>query len=93
MLCGNGGSSADRDHIVGELMKSFVLKSEIPLDDRLRLKNFFDDWEYLSIHLQKGIPTVSLPSQTAINTAFINDVAADMVYAQGVYGLGTEKDV
>ena len=36
MVAGNGGSAADADHIVGELMKGFVKKR--PLNDTYRAK-------------------------------------------------------
>lgn len=92
LACGNGGSCADCDHIVGELMKGFLLKrnqSEI-------LKKLaacgFDDAEYMTANLQGALPAISLPNQTALITAFANDVAADMIYAQLVFGYAGEYD-
>lgn len=84
LVCGNGGSASDSEHIVGELMKGFISKR--PLTD-----------ERLSKELRKGLqgalPAISLPSQSAILSAYINDVAPEMMYAQLVYGYATEKDL
>lgn len=94
MICGNGGSASDSEHIVGELMKGFLLKRPVSDNHREILKNNFPtDGDYLADHLQGSLPAISLVSQTSISTAFINDVAPDMVYAQQVYGYAKEGDV
>lgn len=94
MICGNGGSAADSEHIVGELMKGFILKREIPFKDKERIKAIFpEDADYLASNLQGALPAISLISQTSLSTAFINDIASDMVYAQQVYGYAHEDDV
>ena len=93
LICGNGGSAADSEHIVGELMKGF--KSRRPLSEEQRrrlLEAFPDDGAYLADHLQGALPAFSLVSQSALLTAFANDVAPDMVYAQQVYGYGKPGD-
>ncbi len=84
LVCGNGGSAADSEHIVGELMKGFMLKREVD-DERIP--------EHLRKNLQGALPAISLPSQSAILSAFINDVEPDMMYAQLVYGYGRENDL
>lgn len=84
LVCGNGGSCADSDHIVGELMKSFLLKREVT-DERID--------EGLRRNLHGALPAISLTSQTAILSAFINDVDPSMMYAQMVYGYGQENDL
>lgn len=84
LVCGNGGSAADCEHIVGELMKGFILKREIN-DERIP--------EELGKNLQQALPAISLPSQSAILSAFINDVEPDMMYAQLTYGYGEENDL
>lgn len=84
LVCGNGGSAADSEHIVGELMKGFMLKREVK-DKRIPGE--------IRSKLQGALPAISLPSQSAILSAFINDVDPDMVYAQLVYGYATEKDL
>ncbi len=88
LCCGNGGSAADSDHFVGELMKGFLKKR--PLSDEE--KNLFDD-EYISANLQKGLPAISLCAHSALMTAFENDVAPSLVFAQQVYAYAKENDV
>jgi D-sedoheptulose 7-phosphate isomerase len=84
LVCGNGGSAADSEHIVGELMKAFIKKREVN-DKRLPQK-----FQGL---LQYGLPAISLPSQSAILSAYINDVSPEMMFAQLVYGYGKENDL
>ena len=93
LVCGNGGSASDSEHIVGELMKGFVLKREIDEDKRTILNDMFEDGEYLANHLQGALPAISLVSHPALAYAFINDVAPDMVFAQQVFGYGKSGDV
>lgn len=94
LVCGNGGSSADSDHIVGELMKGFMSKRPLPQQRRDELSAAFpEDGAYLADHLQGALPAISLTSSTALISAYANDVAADMVYAQQVYGYGRREDV
>ena len=94
LVCGNGGSCADSDHIVGELMKGFL--SLRPLSDEkkkmMRRKNPRLSDEMLS-KLQRAVPAISLPSLTALNTAFANDVDPALVYAQELMGLGKPGDI
>ena len=84
LVCGNGGSAADSEHIVGELLKGFMSKRPVT-DERIP--------EALRAELQGSLPAISLPSQCAILTAYCNDVSPEMVYAQLVYGYGKEGDV
>ncbi len=94
LLCGNGGSCADCDHIVGELMKGFMSLRPITDDECESIRALFpDDAAYFKEMLQRGIPAVSLPSLTAVGSAFVNDVCADMVYAQLMFALGRESDL
>lgn len=94
LLCGNGGSASDCEHIVGELMKGFMKKRQIDGGFQNQLK---EEWpsngEYLAQNLQGALPAVSLTSNGALMTAYSNDVAADMVFAQQVYGYGKSVDV
>ena len=93
LTCGNGGSASDAEHIVGELMKGYLLKR--PISDEMRAKLASaspQDGEYLADHLQGGLPAISLVSQTSLLSAIANDTAADMVYAQQVYTYGREGD-
>ena len=94
LVCGNGGSCADSDHIVGELMKGFLLRR--PMSEQM--KNRFtdtlgEDANELIDKLQCGIPAISLPAQSAVLSAYANDVDGDLVYAQLVFGYATEKDM
>lgn len=84
LVCGNGGSAADSEHIVDELMKGFLSHRQVS-DDRIP--------KSLSKYLQGALPAISLPSQCAILSAFINDVEPDMMYAQLVYGYAREGDL
>ena len=84
LLCGNGGSSADCDHIVGELMKGFKLKRRVT-DERIP--------EDVRNKLQGALPAISLSSQSAALTAFINDEDHSMVYAQMIYGYAAKGDL
>ena len=84
LVCGNGGSSADAAHITGELMKSFMHRK--PLNNEVfdRINKEFD--EKITNKLQLGIPCIDLTSQTALITAFSNDVDPDFIFAQQVVG-------
>ncbi len=94
LVCGNGGSCADSEHIVGELMKSFVLKREIPESDKKKLDDLLgEESEGFKNCLQRGIPAFSLSSQTGVMTAYNNDVNADMVYAQLLYASAKKEDL
>ncbi len=94
MTCGNGGSAADADHIVGELMKGFKLKRPLtPEQKQLIGVAFPEDETFLTSHLQQAIPAISLVSQSALATAFINDVHPEMAFAQQVWGYGKPGDV
>jgi D-sedoheptulose 7-phosphate isomerase len=94
LLCGNGGSASDCEHIVGELMKGFMSRRPITSEMQGKLNIFGDDeGGYLGRHLQGALPAISLVSHTSLMTAFSNDVAADMVFAQQVFGYGSTGDV
>ena len=93
LVCGNGGSAADAEHIVGELMKGFMKKR--PLDGALqrRIEEMFpEDGEYISRNLQGALPAISLVNSVALGTAFANDQAPDLSMAQQVLGLGGKGD-
>lgn len=94
LLCGNGGSAADCEHITGELMKGFTQKRPLPIAIcRQILDACPNNGNYLIDHLQGALPTISLVSQTSLSTAIANDVAAEMIFAQQVYGYGRRGDV
>ncbi|OQA47559.1 MAG: Phosphoheptose isomerase [Chloroflexi bacterium ADurb.Bin325] len=94
LICGNGGSASDSEHIVGELMKGFLMRRPTPDALRAQLQAVSaEEGAYLADHLQGALPAISLVSHTALITAFANDVAADMIFAQQVYGYGRPGDV
>lgn len=94
LICGNGGSAADADHIVGELMKSFSIRRSITSDVKEFMKeNYGKTGIYMSEKLEGALPAISLSCQSALNTAFANDVDADLIYAQQVMGYGNKGDV
>jgi D-sedoheptulose 7-phosphate isomerase len=91
-VCGNGGSSSDSEHIVGELLKSFKKKRSIKENIYQKLYSFGESGAYLGEQLEGALPAYSLNSQTGIMTAFANDKSWDAVFAQQLYGLGEETD-
>ena len=93
LLCGNGGSAADCDHIAGELMKSFLLPRPISTAPREALCREGAEGAALAEALQGGLPCVALTGHTALNFAVANDVRADTVFAQQVVALGRPGDV
>lgn len=93
LICGNGGSAADSDHIVAELMKGFQLPRGVPRQVRQRLVQAFpDEGGRLADRLQGALPAISLVSHGALLSAFGNDVAPEMAFAQQVYGYGAKAD-
>jgi D-sedoheptulose 7-phosphate isomerase len=93
LICGNGGSAADCEHIVGELMKGFLSRRPVPPELAARLEEMFPgEADSLAGRLQGALPAISLASQTSLLTAFANDVSADMIFAQQVYGYGRPGD-
>lgn len=94
LIAGNGGSSADADHIVGELMKGFLKRR--PLSDELKAKMCAEDETHgalLAESLQGGLQAIALNNHPSLNTAFSNDVDADMIFAQQMCGYGMPGDV
>lgn len=88
LICGNGGSSADADHIVGELVKSFRLSRPLGSD----ILDAIESTE-LREKLQCGLPAINLGAQAALITAMINDVGEEYIFAQQVLSYGRAGDV
>lgn len=84
LICGNGGSAADAQHIVGELMKGFLSKRELS-DEQKQMFSRIDGGEYIASKLQCALPAIALNAHDGLNTAFANDVDADLIYAQQVF--------
>tara|TARA_B100001175_G_scaffold317774_1_gene336356 strand:- start:1627 stop:2274 length:648 start_codon:yes stop_codon:yes gene_type:complete len=94
LICGNGGSAADADHIVGELMKRFSIPREIPKNLKNTLSSDYGEkGKYMSEKLEGSLPAISLNGHSALSSAFANDVDAELIYAQQVVGYGNKEDV
>jgi D-sedoheptulose 7-phosphate isomerase len=94
LICGNGGSSSDSEHIVGELMKGFEHKRQIAKSLKNDLMEIDRErGKYLSGKLQQGLPAISLSAHSALITAVANDTDPDLIYAQQVIGYGNRGDV
>jgi D-sedoheptulose 7-phosphate isomerase len=94
LICGNGGSSSDSDHIAGELLKGF--EERRPLNDNMKnrlLSVSVKRGHYLAEKLQTGLPAISLSANSALVTAVLNDTDAHLIYAQQVIGFGNPGDV
>ena len=85
-VCGNGGSAADCQHIVGEMMKGFLKKRPVSLSPEIVEKLSPDTAKFLSNNLQGAMPCHSLTVETALISALCNDVSADIIFAQQVHG-------
>jgi D-sedoheptulose 7-phosphate isomerase len=92
LVCGNGGSAADSEHIAGELAKSCALPRPLPAEVADRLRAAGDDG-YLAAGLQCGFPVLPLVSQAALVTAIANDMGGDLVFAQQVLAYGRPGDL
>ena len=92
LLCGNGGSAADCEHIVGELMKEFTIKRPLPKEMRTRFENVGANASFTD-KLQGALSAIALTGHPALSTAFQNDANPEFLFAQQVYGLGREGDV
>lgn len=94
LVGGNGGSCADAEHIVGELMKGFVKKREIPKMMQERLLGLDQELgKQLANGLQSSLRAIAITGHAGLSTAFANDVDPEMTYAQQVNGYGDEGDV
>lgn len=94
LVCGNGGSASDSMHIVGELMKGFLLPRELDNKKQEEIKALFPETaQYLIDNLQGALTAISLVSETALSTAYANDQAPDLSFAQQVLGHGEKSDI
>lgn len=92
LLCGNGGSAADCEHIAGELLKGFEQHRPLPPDLQRELIAQGSQGEQLAARLQAALPAIALTSHTSFATAFANDAEPRMVFAQLVQALGRPGD-
>jgi D-sedoheptulose 7-phosphate isomerase len=93
LLCGNGGSAADCEHIAGELLKGFERKRPLAEELRRALAQQGDEGAELGAKLQEGLPAIPLVGHPSLASAFANDVEASLVFAQLVSVLGDPGDV
>lgn len=87
LVCGNGGSAADAEHICGELLKKFKRHRAVPDGIAAKLR------PELVAKLEGSLPAISLVSMSGIVTAFANDVSWETAFAQQVLGLAKPEDV
>lgn len=92
LVCGNGGSSADAQHMVGELMKEFRRGRALDPGFAAECRKLYPG-ESLEKKLQPALPAIALGTNQAFATAYANDVCPEMAYAQEVFGYGREGDV
>ena len=93
LIAGNGGSAADCEHIVGELMKSFKKKRPIQKDVTDKLQSFGEDGLRISEKLEGSLPAIALTNAISLSTAIANDIEQNIVFAQQLYGIAQKGDV
>lgn len=94
LVCGNGGSASDAEHVVGELMKGFLMPRKLDTAMYEKMKQVCpDEADYFMKNLQGALPALSMVNQVALNTAFANDQAPDLSFAQQMLGMGDAGDV
>lgn len=91
LVCGNGGSAADSEHIVGELMKCFKKNRKVSNEILDKLEDC-EESNRLKTVLEGNLPAVSLTSHVSLTTAYSNDKEPSAVFAQQLLGLGNEGD-
>lgn len=93
LICGNGGSASDSEHIVGELLKSFKKPRKIKKNVYDGLIDYGKQGERLRKSLEGAIRAIALTTNSVFSTAFSNDKDYTATFAQQVYGLGVTGDV
>lgn len=85
LCCGNGGSAADSEHIVGELMKGFNLRRPLTAAEKEKF-NAVEGGAEIAAKLQTPLRSIALTAHSGLISAFANDVDASLVFAQQVWG-------
>ena len=94
LVAGNGGSAADAEHIVGELMKGFVKPRNLSDEFAGKLMEIDSAMgKELAEKLQGALPAIALVDHVALSTAYLNDVDPLLGFAQQINGYGEEGDV
>ena len=94
LVAGNGGSAADSEHIVGELMKGFKMPRKMNSDFANNLKAVDEELgTVLAENLQGALPAIALDGHPALTTAYMNDCEPLLCFAQQVNGFGKSEDV
>ena len=93
LLCGNGGSAADCDHIAGELCKAFLKKRPIPEERRAEMTKRSPEAAPLLDRLEDALPAIPLTAMTALLSAYGNDREAELGFAQATLALGKADDL
>jgi D-sedoheptulose 7-phosphate isomerase len=93
LLCGNGGSACDCEHIAGELMKGFLLKRPLPGPEKQALCALGAEGELLADSLQRALPALVLSGLPGLATAFGNDVDPRLTFAQQAFAYAAPGDV
>lgn len=92
LLCGNGGSACDCEHIAGELMKGFLLPRPLTAAEKTALAVAGDDG-HIAARLQRALPVIVLSNLTGMSTAFANDVDGNLTFAQQAFAYARPGDV
>lgn len=94
LVAGNGGSAADAEHIVGELMKGFKLSRKPKTDFAKKLIGENEELgTILAQNLQGALPAIALDGHLALSTAYMNDCEPLLCFAQQVNGYGKSGDI
>lgn len=95
LICGNGGSASDAQHITAELAKSFkfIHPLQNKFKDELQKYTTPADFYYLVSRLQKGLPVISLVDTGSLITAISNDVSGDLIFAQQVFSYSDKETI
>jgi len=92
LLCGNGGSACDCEHIAGELMKSFLIPRPLTASEQMALLHQGETGEALLYKLQRALPTIVLNGLPGLSSAFLNDVDGCVSFAQQAFAFARPGD-
>ena len=94
LVAGNGGSAADSEHTVGELMKGFKMPRKASSEFAEKLKSVDEELgTVLAENLQGALPAIALDGHLALTTAYMNDCEPLLCFAQQINGFGKPEDV